>query len=92
MGKKKITVIGGGLGAMTAVCQLMRQPNAVDLYEIDIYQMGWRLGGKGASGVNPEKGHRVEEHGIHFWFGFYDCVLIEVVSHDLSLSCSVRTL
>lgn len=72
MGKKKITVIGGGLGAMTAVCQLMRQPNAADLYEIDIYQMGWRLGGKGASGVNPEKGHRVEEHGIHFWFGFYE--------------------
>jgi uncharacterized protein with NAD-binding domain and iron-sulfur cluster len=34
--------------------------------------MGWRLGGKGASGRNPGVANRVEEHGFHFWWGFYD--------------------
>ena len=36
--------------------------------------MGWRLGGKGASGRNgePGYGHRIEEHGFHVWMGFYD--------------------
>jgi uncharacterized protein with NAD-binding domain and iron-sulfur cluster len=36
--------------------------------------MGWRLGGKCASGRNGEEdfGKRIEEHGLHLWFGFYD--------------------
>jgi uncharacterized protein with NAD-binding domain and iron-sulfur cluster len=70
--KKKIAVIGGGLGAMSAIYHLMHLPNARDLYDITLYQTGWRLGGKGASGVNRDKGFRIEEHGIHFWFGFYE--------------------
>jgi uncharacterized protein with NAD-binding domain and iron-sulfur cluster len=32
--------------------------------------MGWRLGGKGASGRGPSG--RIEEHGLHLWLGFYD--------------------
>jgi uncharacterized protein with NAD-binding domain and iron-sulfur cluster len=32
--------------------------------------MGWRLGGKGASGRGPAG--RIEEHGLHLWLGFYD--------------------
>ena len=70
--KKKIAVIGGGLGSLSTVYYLMNQPNAKELYDITIYQESWNLGGKGASGVNREKGFRVEEHGIHFWFGFYE--------------------
>ena len=70
--KKKIAVIGGGLGSMSAIYHLMNQPNAKELYEITLYQQSWSLGGKGASGVNRNKGFRVEEHGIHFWFGFYE--------------------
>src|SRR4051812_20306678 len=34
--------------------------------------MGWRLGGKGASGRNRERADRIEEHGFHLFFGFYD--------------------
>jgi uncharacterized protein with NAD-binding domain and iron-sulfur cluster len=34
--------------------------------------MGWRLGGKGASGRDPATGMRIEEHGLHIWFGWYD--------------------
>src|SRR6478736_649415 len=33
--------------------------------------MGWRLGGKGASGRNAAFGNRIEEHGLHVWGGFY---------------------
>ena len=39
--------------------------------EITVYQLGWRLGGKGASGRNAEAGDRIEEHGLHIWFGCY---------------------
>jgi uncharacterized protein with NAD-binding domain and iron-sulfur cluster len=33
--------------------------------------MGWRLGGKGASGRNQQLHDRIEEHGLHVWGGFY---------------------
>ncbi|MCB0664030.1 MAG: NAD(P)-binding protein, partial [Saprospiraceae bacterium] len=72
MSKKRIAVIGGGLGSMTAIYNLLNLPDGKDKYDITVYQLGWRCGGKGASGVNIEKGCRVEEHGIHFWFGFYE--------------------
>jgi uncharacterized protein with NAD-binding domain and iron-sulfur cluster len=32
--------------------------------------MGWRLGGKGASGRGVA--NRIEEHGLHLWMGFYE--------------------
>lgn len=41
-------------------------------FEVTIYQYGWRLGGKGASGRNARYGQRIEEHGLHMWLGFYD--------------------
>lgn len=69
---KKIAVIGGGLSSVTAVYNLVKDPDWKSKYDITIYQLGWRLGGKGASGVNPEIGYRVEEHGLHLWMGFYE--------------------
>jgi len=39
-------------------------------YQVTVYQLSWRLGGKGASGRGPA--NRIEEHGFHVWFGFYD--------------------
>ena len=39
--------------------------------EITVYQLGWRLGGKGASSRNPHASDRIEEHGLHIWFGCY---------------------
>ncbi len=50
----------------------MREPDWKARYDITLYQMGWRLGGKGASGVNRKIGYRVEEHGLHLWMGFYE--------------------
>lgn len=70
--RQKIAVLGGGAGALSAAFHLTEQPNWQDRYEITVYQMGWRLGGKGASGRNASMGQRIEEHGLHIWFGFYD--------------------
>lgn len=69
---EKIAILGGGVGAMTTAFYLTNQSGWQDNYDITVYQMGWRLGGKGASGRNAEYGERIEEHGLHIWFGFYE--------------------
>ncbi|MBI1880662.1 MAG: NAD(P)-binding protein [Chloroflexi bacterium] len=73
--RKKIAILGGGVGALSTAFALTDSDNPHhDQYEITIYQMGWRLGGKGASGRNmePTGYYRIEEHGLHVWFGFYN--------------------
>ncbi|MGL5011451.1 MAG: NAD(P)-binding protein, partial [Paracoccaceae bacterium] len=69
---RKIAVIGGGVGAITATYAITQIPNWQSLYDITLYQRGWRLGGKGASGRNAAHGQRIEEHGLHIWAGFYE--------------------
>lgn len=69
---RRIAILGGGVGAMTAAFWLTNRDGWQDDYQIDIYQMGWRLGGKGASGRRADIAERIEEHGLHIWFGFYD--------------------
>ncbi len=71
-GKRKIAILGGGVGAMTAAYAITSLPNWQDNCELTIYQQGWRLGGKGASGRNADHAQRIEEHGLHVWAGFYD--------------------
>ncbi len=74
MTKKKIAILGGGLGSLTTALYLTEEPGWEDRYEITLHQIGWRLGGKGASSRNLNAGYgkRIEEHGLHIWFGFYD--------------------
>ncbi|MBV9744208.1 MAG: NAD(P)-binding protein, partial [Acidobacteriia bacterium] len=72
MAKQKIAILGGGVGSLTAAYELTSQPGWQDKYEITLYQMGWRLGGKGASGRNAAAHNRIEEHGLHIWMGFYE--------------------
>ncbi len=71
---QKIAILGGGLGSLTTAFALTSRRDWRSRYEITVYQVGWRLGGKGASGRNgePGYGHRIEEHGFHVWMGFYD--------------------
>ncbi|WP_240804486.1 NAD(P)-binding protein [Qingshengfaniella alkalisoli] len=69
---RKIAIIGGGVGAITAAYALTSAPDWQDRFDIAVYQLGWRLGGKGASGRNRSRGDRIEEHGLHIWAGFYD--------------------
>lgn len=70
--KKKIAILGGGIGSLSTAYGITQDPDWQSKYEITIYQMGWRLGGKGASGRNREIADRIEEHGLHIWFGYYD--------------------
>jgi uncharacterized protein with NAD-binding domain and iron-sulfur cluster len=73
--KLKVAVLGSGQSALTAAFQLTHPQNPKrNLYDVTVYQMGWRLGGKGAAGRNtdPHGLYRIEEHGLHNWFGFYD--------------------
>lgn len=69
-GKKKIAVMGGGLGSLSAVYELTDYPDWKDHYDITVYQIGWRLGGKTATGRG--KYNRIEEKGIHIFQGWYD--------------------
>ena len=69
-GPVKVAVLGGGAGAVTAAFDLT-DPRHAGRYEVTVYQMGWRLGGKGASGRGGPHA-RIEEHGLHIWFGFYE--------------------
>jgi uncharacterized protein with NAD-binding domain and iron-sulfur cluster len=69
----KVAIVGGGVGAMTAAYWLTKPYPEGPKEEMDItvYQLGWRLGGKGASGRNQQAANRIEEHGLHIWMGFY---------------------
>ncbi len=69
---QRIVVLGGGCGALAAVFALTRHSNWRERYDITVYERGWRLGGKGASGVNENHCFRIEEHGLHVWSGFYE--------------------
>lgn len=71
MTRKKVAILGGGIGAVYAAYQLTSFPGWQDRFDVTLYQMGWRLGGKCASGRNAEFGQRIEEHGLHIWSGFY---------------------
>ena len=71
-GRRKIAILGGGVGAMTTAYEITNQPGWQDHYEVSLYTLGWRLGGKGATGRNAEIADRIEEHGLHVWFGFYE--------------------
>jgi uncharacterized protein with NAD-binding domain and iron-sulfur cluster len=65
----KVAIIGGGCAATAAAFELTR-PEHHGRYAVTIYQVGWRLGGKGASGRGPAD--RIEEHGLHLWMGWYE--------------------
>jgi uncharacterized protein with NAD-binding domain and iron-sulfur cluster len=65
----KVAVIGGGCASMAAAFELTR-PEHRGRFQLTVYQIGWRLGGKGASGRGPAG--RIEEHGLHIWLGYYE--------------------
>jgi uncharacterized protein with NAD-binding domain and iron-sulfur cluster len=68
--KRKIAIIGGGMAALAAAFDLTRTKALRDQFDVTIYQLGWRLGGKAASGRRCDG--RIVEHGLHIWFGCYE--------------------
>jgi uncharacterized protein with NAD-binding domain and iron-sulfur cluster len=69
---QRIAILGGGIGALATAAEITNDPGWQNNFDITIYQMGWRLGGKGASGRNQAMSDRIQEHGIHLWMGFYE--------------------
>lgn len=66
---KKVAILGGGMAGLSTAWALSGA-RCRNRYEVTVYQRGWRLGGKGASGRGPHG--RIEEHGLHVWLGYYD--------------------
>jgi uncharacterized protein with NAD-binding domain and iron-sulfur cluster len=72
MAKTKIAILGGGMGALAAAFDITQQDPNGALYDITLYQVGWRLGGKCAVGWSCGQPNVRFEHGLHVWAGFYD--------------------
>ena len=58
------------MAALSAAFELTRTKELSARHTVTIYQIGWRLGGKCASGRDDDG--RIIEHGLHVWFGCYD--------------------
>ncbi len=69
--RRRVAVLGGGMGSLAAAFELTR-PERASRFEVTVYQMGWRLGGKGASARNADVHQRIEEHGLHVLLGSYE--------------------
>jgi uncharacterized protein with NAD-binding domain and iron-sulfur cluster len=67
--REKIAILGGGMAGLATAFALTSEKGWDERFEITIYQMGWRLGGKCASSRGPCA--RIEEHGIHGFLGSY---------------------
>ncbi len=72
MTRQRVAILGGGVAGITAAFELTNTPSLREAYDVTVYQLGWRLGGKCASGRNADRGNRIEEHGLHIWGGFYE--------------------
>ena len=69
-GRQKIAVIGGGVGAITATYAITSIPDWDRLYDITVYQLGWRLGGKASAGTRGITSG--SKNTAHIWAGFYE--------------------
>ena len=67
--RRNIAIIGGGVAGLTAAFELTK-PGLYPGDCVTVYQAGWRLGGKCATGRDER--HRIIEHGLHLWFGYYE--------------------
>lgn len=75
--RESIVIIGGGMSALTAAFELTSLPEWQRRYDITLYQMGHRLGGKGASGRNHKRFDRIFSGDV-------------VRSHSAAISGSTR--
>jgi uncharacterized protein with NAD-binding domain and iron-sulfur cluster len=69
MRKPRVLILGAGMGGLSAAWELTSYPGWADLYDVTVHVLGWRVGGKTATGRGPAA--RVQEHGIHILQGWY---------------------
>jgi uncharacterized protein with NAD-binding domain and iron-sulfur cluster len=69
--KTRVAVLGAGPAGLAAAFGLSDTAEQRARYDVTVYQMGWRAGGKCSTGrVAPTM--RVEQNGTHYLFGCYD--------------------
>ncbi|MCH9680941.1 MAG: NAD(P)-binding protein, partial [Deltaproteobacteria bacterium] len=66
--RQRVVVLGGGPSSCAAAFYLAKTGR----YQVSMYTLGYRLGGKCAAGRNPDAADRIEEHGLHAFVGFYN--------------------
>jgi uncharacterized protein with NAD-binding domain and iron-sulfur cluster len=89
---QRIVIVGAGVSGLATAFALTDptiNPGWKDRYTVDVYQMGWRVGGKCATGRDPQRHERIHEHGIHVFGNMYfnamrmaDTVFSEVKWHE----------
>jgi uncharacterized protein with NAD-binding domain and iron-sulfur cluster len=62
---QKVAILGGGIAALSTAFELTSQPDWQSKYDVTLYQLGWRLGGKCATARGPNG--RIEEPGPPRW-------------------------
>lgn len=80
----RVAIVGGGLGGLVTAVHLT-DPALRGRFEVTVYEARWVPGGKGASGRSAVPPHRIEEHGLHMWFGTYENAarLMRACLHEL---------
>jgi len=73
--KIKVAILGGGPGGVATAFWLTKTKPLRDRFQVTLYETGWRLGGKCASGRNMQEKARSEEHGLHMLMGCYENAL-----------------
>lgn len=68
--RQKIAILGAGAAGLAAAWELTREAGWRDRYDVTVYTLGFRVGGKTATGRGAFA--RIEEHGIHILQGWYD--------------------
>jgi uncharacterized protein with NAD-binding domain and iron-sulfur cluster len=67
---RRLVILGGGIAGLATAWHVTSDPRWRERFaSVTLHQMGWRLGGKCATGRGPHG--RVEEHGIHLFGGGY---------------------
>ncbi|MBI4933722.1 MAG: NAD(P)-binding protein [Actinobacteria bacterium] len=72
--RQRIVIVGAGVSGLATAFALtdpQSNPGWEDRYTVDVYQMGWRVGGKCATGRDPQRHERILEHGIHVFGNMY---------------------
>ena len=70
--RRRVLVIGGGMAGLTTAHELSRTARLRSEWDVQVVEMGHKIGGRLASAHRPERWGRNEEHGLHVWFGWYD--------------------
>jgi uncharacterized protein with NAD-binding domain and iron-sulfur cluster len=69
--KTRVVVLGAGPAGLAAAFGLSDTEEQRSKYDVTVYQMGWRAGGKCSTGRAGAE-MRVEQNGTHYLFGCYD--------------------